>query len=186
MLLAPLFIFLYLQDALLWAALGMVVFIFAAITDYLDGYYARRYDVSSGLGTFLDPLADKILTFAGFICIPFIDPNQFPWWIIGVIIFRDVFITLLRVWSEQNGKMLQTRCTAKAKTLLQMVFLYVVLFTGILTRSGGMTGRIGHMILESGVLGWMFLLVMMITVYTALEYIYINKRLFLTRDSTNF
>lgn len=172
----------YLQDAFLWATLSMVVFIFAAITDYLDGYYARRYNISSGLGSFLDPLADKILTFAGFICIPFIDPDQFPWWIIGIIIFRDAFITLLRVRSEHDGLMLQTRSTAKIKTLLQMVFLYVVLLTGVVTRSEGMAGRVGHTILESGILGWVFMLVMIITVYTALEYIYINRRLF-TRDT---
>jgi CDP-diacylglycerol---glycerol-3-phosphate 3-phosphatidyltransferase len=177
-LLAPLFVFMYLQDTFLWAALGMVVFIFAAITDYLDGYYARRYNVSSGLGTFLDPLADKILTFAGFICIPFIDPGQFPWWIIVIIIIRDIFITLLRVWSEHTGLSLQTRYSAKVKTMLQMIFLYVVLLAGMISRTENPAGWFSRMLLDSGILGWVFILVMLITVYTALEYIYINRRLF--------
>jgi len=182
-LLAPLFVFLYLQDAFLWAALGMAVFVLAAVTDYLDGYYARRYKVSSHLGTFLDPLADKILTFAGFLCIPFIDSAQFPWWIIGIIVFRDIFITVLRVWADHNGVVMETRYLAKVKTLLQMVFLYVVLLTGMLVKTDGVVGRPASAFLESGVLGWLFLLVMIITVYTAIEYLYINRRLF-TRAST--
>ncbi len=179
--LAPLFVFLYLQDAFLWASVAMGVFIFAAVTDYLDGYYARRYGVSSSLGTFLDPLADKILTFAGFICIPFIDAAQFPWWIIGIIVFRDILITLLRVWSEHNGQTLETRYSAKIKTMAQMVFLYVALLTGVVVKSEGVIGRTGSVILDSGILGWMFLIVMIVTVYTGVEYLYINRKLF-TRD----
>lgn len=176
--LAPVFVFLYLQDSFLWAVVAMVIFIAAAITDYLDGYYARRYNVTSSLGTFLDPLADKILTFAGFICIPFIDAAQFPWWMIGIIIFRDIFVTMLRIWSEQMGQTMQTRDSAKFKTLIQMVFLYAVLLTGVFVKSGGWIGEIGAAILGSGIPGWIFLIVVLITVYTGLEYIYINRRLF--------
>ncbi len=176
--LAPLFIYLYLQDSLILAGLGMVVFIFAAITDYLDGYYARRYNSSSSLGKFLDPLADKFLTFAGFICLPFIDPVQFPWWIIAIILFRDIFVTGLRVWSDHRSLPMQTRYSAKVKTLVQMIFLYLVLFVGLLFKAGGTVGDLAGMLLQSGVLGWLFLAVMFVTVYTAFEYIWINRRLF--------
>ncbi len=177
-LLAPLFIFLYLQDAIIWAVLSMVIFIFAAITDYLDGYYARRFNVSSSLGKFLDPLADKILTFAGFICLPFIDPGQFPWWIIGIIVFRDIFVTGLRIWIGHRGLTMHTRYSAKVKTLVQMVFLYVALLTGVVVKAGGYLGSLAIGLLESGLLGWIFIFVMIVTVYTALEYIWINRRLF--------
>lgn len=159
----------------------MGIFIFAAATDYLDGYFARRYKVSSSFGTFLDPLADKFLTFAGFICIPFIDASQFPWWIIGIIVFRDIFITLLRIWSDLNKQEMETRYTAKLKTFGQMIFLYVVLLTGVLVKAGGFPGKVGSALLESGILGWLFILVMVITVYTGFEYVFINRRLF-TRD----
>jgi CDP-diacylglycerol---glycerol-3-phosphate 3-phosphatidyltransferase len=176
--LAPLFFYLYLHDSVIWAALGMAVFIFAAITDYLDGYYARRYDVSSSMGKFLDPLADKILTFAGFICLPFIDAGQFPWWIIGVIVFRDVFVTGMRVRADQTGMSMQTLYSAKVKTLVQMVFLYLALLVGILVKADGAIGGLSRTLLESGLLGWLFLVVMIVTVYTGLEYIWINRRLF--------
>ncbi len=180
-LLAPLFFFLYLQDAVIWAALGMAVFIFAAITDYLDGYYARRYNVSSSLGTFLDPLADKILTFVGFICLPFIDAAQFPWWIIAVIVFRDILITGLRVWADQHGVAMKTRNSAKLKTFVQMVFLYLVLLTGVVAKAGGVPGDLAQMLLDSGIPGWLFIFVMVVTVYTGFEYLIINRRLF-TRE----
>lgn len=163
----------------------MALFIIAAITDYLDGYYARRYKVTSSLGRFLDPLADKILTFAGFICIPFIDASQFPWWIIGVIVFRDIFVTGLRVWSKQQGHVMQTLYSAKIKTTVQMVFLYLVLLTGILVRADGFAGDAAQLLLSSGIPGILFIFVMIVTIYTALEYIYINRRLFI-RGPKNF
>ncbi len=178
-LLAPLFVFLYLQDAFFWAGLGLAVFIAAAITDYLDGFYARRYNASSPLGMFLDPLADKILTFAGFFCLPFIDSGQFPWWIIGIIVFRDILITLLRAWSEHRGKSMKTRYLAKVKTFVQMVFLYAVLILGILLKAGGLVGEYAGYLLGTGIAGLAFYGVMIITVYTALEYVYLNRRLFL-------
>lgn len=184
MLLAPLFVFLFLQDAFWWAALSIPVFILAALTDYLDGFYARRYKVSSSLGIFLDPLADKTLTIAGFICIPFIDPLQFPWWIIVIIILRDIFVTLLRIWSDANGKTMITRYSAKIKTFVQMSFLYIVLLTGVLIKAGGVAGQASRSLLETGVLGWLFIIVMLITVYTALEYLFLNRKLFIS-DSKN-
>lgn len=176
--LAPLFVLMYIQDAFLWAALGLLVFILAALTDYLDGFYARRYKVTSNIGVFLDPLADKVLTFAGFICIPFLDPDQFPWWIIVIIVFRDILITGLRIWSDYIGFPMKTRYSAKVKTLVQMVFLYVVLLAGVVLKAGGLPGDLAQSLFETGILGWFFYLVMIITVSTGIEYLYINRRLF--------
>ena len=175
--LTPVFVVLYLQPGFLWSLLGMVVFVIAAITDYLDGYFARRYKVSTSLGKFLDPLADKILTLAGFLCIPFIDPHQFPWWIIAVIVLRDGIVTLLRLVADRYGQMMETRTMAKVKTMVQMVFLYVVLFLGVMVKAGGPIAELSALFLASGIAGWVFVLVMLITVYTAVEYIYMNWRL---------
>lgn len=85
-LLSPVFLVLFFQDEFLWKAIGLAVYIIAAITDYFDGYYARKYKTESDFGVFLDPLADKFLTFSGFFVLPFIDPVQFPWWAIILII----------------------------------------------------------------------------------------------------
>lgn len=180
--LAPLFFYLYLQESLFLTGLGLAVFVFAAITDYLDGYFARRYNSTSSIGTFLDPLADKILTFAGFLCLPFIDADQFPWWIFGIIVFRDMFVTLLRVWADRKNLPMQTRYSAKVKTLVQLVFLYVALIAGMLRKAEGTFGEMADSLLQSGVSSWLFVVVMVVTVYTGMEYIWINRRLF-SRES---
>ncbi|MDI6402678.1 CDP-diacylglycerol--glycerol-3-phosphate 3-phosphatidyltransferase [Balneolaceae bacterium ANBcel3] len=177
-LLAPLFVLLYLQQTFLWTSVALAIFIVAAITDYLDGYYARRYNVQSKSGIFLDPLADKFLTFAGFFCLPLLDPQQFPWWILFVIVFRDFFVTGLRIWADRRNITMETRYSAKVKTLVQLIFLYVILAFGVLVHANGIAGEVSQALFDSGLPGWGFIIVMLVTVYTGLEYIYYNRRLF--------
>ena len=114
--LAPIFLGLYIQDEVVWRALSVGVFAVAVVTDFFDGYLARLYGAQSSYGVFLDPLADKFLTFAGFICLPFIDPAQFPWWAIAVIVIRDIVITGMRVLADYRKFSMRTRYVAKFKT----------------------------------------------------------------------
>ncbi|HLR76522.1 MAG TPA: CDP-alcohol phosphatidyltransferase family protein, partial [Balneolaceae bacterium] len=106
--LAPVFLVLYIQDEVVWRALSIAVFAVAVFTDFIDGYIARLYQAQSSTGVFLDPLADKILTFAGFICLPFIDPQQFPWWAVGTIIVRDIVVTCMRVVADYRSIPMKT------------------------------------------------------------------------------
>ncbi|MEX2640358.1 MAG: CDP-alcohol phosphatidyltransferase family protein [Balneolales bacterium] len=177
-LLAPLFVFMYLQPELIWSALSIAVFAVAAVTDYFDGLIARLYKVKSDTGMFLDPLADKFLTFSGFICLPFIDPGQFPWWVIGIIFARDIFITLMRILGEKRGIRMVTSYSAKVKTSVQMIFLYLVLLAGVFIKTDIRIGEYSRILLESGILGILLYGVMIITVYTGIEYIRMNKHLF--------
>ncbi len=175
---APVFLLMFIQDDIMWRGLSLVVFTIAAVTDAIDGYYARRYDVESDIGVFLDPLADKFLTFAGFVCLPFLDPGQFPWWAIGLIVIRDVIITSLRVISSRKGIVLETRKTAKVKTAIQMGFLYVALLFGFLILFGGQLGDIVNSIFATNIFYWALMAVTAITVYSGIEYLYINRSLF--------
>lgn len=177
-LLAPVFLILFLQETFLWAATSLFIFIFAALTDFFDGYFARRYKATSPFGTFLDPLADKILTFTGFFCLLFIDPVQFPFWMILIILFRDIFVTLLRMWASRKGHAMETRKSAKFKTFVQMFFLYLALTTGILLKAPGPASEMALFFMDTGIPGWLFIFVTAITVYTVFEYLYINRRLF--------
>lgn len=176
--LAPLFVVMYIQDALLWSSLSIAVFAIAAVTDYFDGYIARHYAAGSKAGVFLDPLADKILTFAGFICLPFISSEQFPWWAIILIFLRDIFVTLLRIWASRRGKEMQTSISAKAKTFSQMVFLYIVLLVGVFVQAEVTIGEYSRQLLNTGILEWVFYAVTFITVYTGVEYTWVNRHLF--------
>lgn len=168
----------YIQDAVVWRSLSIAVFSVAVVTDFFDGYIARMYGAQTPYGVFLDPLADKILTFAGFICLPFIDASQFPWWAVAVIVFRDIFITGMRMVADYRGVSMKTRLTAKAKTMSQMLFLYVSLIAGVFIKTDVWLSTWCSWMLESGFLGWAMIAIVVLTVYSGLEYVYVNRDLF--------
>lgn len=182
--LAPIFLFLYIQDEVVWRALSVGIFAVAVVTDFFDGYIARQYGYQTAYGVFLDPLADKFLTFAGFICLPFIDAAQFPWWAVGVIVARDIFITAMRMMADYRKLQMKTRFTAKFKTLSQMFFLYMVLLVGVFVNTDVWLSTYCQQLLQSGILGWGMIAIVLLTLYSGFEYIFINKEIFFTdRDA---
>jgi CDP-diacylglycerol--glycerol-3-phosphate 3-phosphatidyltransferase len=183
--LAPVFLYLYLQGGLVWGLLSILVFTIAAITDYFDGHYARKYQVESSLGVFLDPLADKILTFSAFIVLPFIDESQFPWWAVTLIIIRDVFMTGLRVYANKKQMQMKTRSFAKTKTTIQLTFLYIALLVGVFQGTGNFIATWADMILNTDIMYWLMMFVTFITVYSGIEYIFTNKKLFRSSASSS-
>ncbi len=168
----------YIQDEVVWSALSVGVFSVAMVTDFFDGYIARQYGAHTAYGVFLDPLADKLLTFAGFICLPFIDAAQFPWWAVYLIVIRDIIITTLRVIAHQNNIIIRTRYSAKIKTMGQMFFLYVTLLVGVFIETDVTLSYYCRQLMQSGFLGWMMYAVVALTVITGIEYIYINREIF--------
>ncbi|MEP1152319.1 MAG: CDP-diacylglycerol--glycerol-3-phosphate 3-phosphatidyltransferase [Balneola sp.] len=182
--LAPVFLYLYLQGGLVWGLLSILVFTIAAITDYFDGHYARKYQIETSLGVFLDPLADKVLTFSAFIVLPFIDESQFPWWAVALIIVRDVFMTSLRVYANKKNMQMKTRNLAKTKTTIQLTFLYVALLLGVFEGTENFIAHWAEVILSTGVMFWVMMFVTFVTVYSGLEYIFTNKKLFRSSASS--
>lgn len=182
--LAPVFLYLYLQGGLVWGLLSILVFTIAAITDYFDGHYARKYQIETSLGVFLDPLADKVLTFSAFIVLPFIDESQFPWWAVTLIIIRDVFMTSLRVYANKKNMQMKTRNLAKTKTTIQLTFLYVALLLGVFEGTGNIIAHWAEVILSTGAMFWVMMFVTFVTVYSGLEYIFTNKNLFRSSASS--
>lgn len=176
--LAFIFISLYTEPKFYFKLIGVTIFIIAAITDFFDGYIARNYKADSKFGIFLDPLADKILTFAGFVCLPFLYSNIFPWWAIVIIVIRDIFTTVLRIYTDRKGVMMKTNKSAKIKTLIQMVFLYVALLSGVFINFNGFLGEIATFLFNSRILEITLYLIVSITVYTGIEYIIDNKQVF--------
>jgi len=181
--LAPIFLLLYIQDEVVWRALSVGIFAVAVVTDFFDGYIARLYGYQTPYGVFLDPLADKFLTFAGFICLPFIDAAQFPWWAVGVIVLRDVIITGMRMVADQRNSPMKTRLTAKFKTMIQMMFLYLVLLVGVFINTDVWLSSYCVQLMNSGALYWTMMGVVGLTVYSGIEYIYINKEIFFTDNN---
>lgn len=176
--LAPVFLYMYVQDELVWRSLSLVVFAVAAVTDFFDGYFARAYGVESKSGVFMDPLADKFLTFAGFVCLPVLDPVLFPWWAVGVIVARDLIVTVLRIVADVRKISVETRYLAKVKTLVQMIFLYICLLIGVFMQADITLSNHVHALMETSILFWSMMFVTAITAYTGIEYLVVNRHLF--------
>ena len=181
--LAPIFLFMYVQDELIWRSLSIAVFATAAVTDFFDGKIARYYNLESKLGIFLDPLADKFLTFAGFFCLPFLDAAQFPWWAVALIVIRDVMVTALRLYTNRKEIILETRFTAKAKTMVQMVFLYGVLLLGVFKQADIEFADSAAQFFHSGILFYAMMFVTALTVYSGFEYLWVNRAILTSETS---
>lgn len=180
-LLIPLFLWLYFQDAVLIRFVGILIFAIAALTDLLDGYIARKKGFQTPFGTFLDPLADKLLTFSGFVCLPFIDTELYPWWAIWAIVVRDLVITGLRLYAKQVHQPLYTRSSAKWKTFAQMTFLYIALILGATVESTHPLLMFSGAIMSSWAMYYALLFVTILTLYSGLEYLVVNRALFYSR-----
>lgn len=105
--------------------LGLTVFTVAVITDYFDGWLARRRNQQTKLGAMLDPLADKLLLSAAFISL--IELEMAPAWIVAVIIGREFAVTWLRTQALERGIVMAASGAGKAKTVSQIVAVYVML-----------------------------------------------------------
>lgn len=104
------------QSAGFWAA---AVFSLASITDWLDGYLARRMGIVTVFGKFLDPIADKLIVTAALIMIlPF---GRVPAWMVLVILSREIIITGLRGIASSEGIVIQASDLGKFKTIFQLV-----------------------------------------------------------------
>ena len=111
--------------------LAAIVFAFAAATDAVDGWLARRLQLVSGFGQFLDPLADKILV--GTALVPLAADGRLPWWAVAVILTREFLVgVVLRIELARRGWSLPASRLGKVKTITQIgaVFLLPVLSRG--------------------------------------------------------
>lgn len=106
---------------------AVFLFVLASLSDYYDGVLARRLGVRSRLGQYLDPLADKILILGTFTTLALQAPELVPWWAVTAIALRDIVVTALRSWAEAHGRTLHTYQVAKAKTMVQIAFLFGLL-----------------------------------------------------------
>jgi len=95
------------------------------MTDWYDGWLARKYGQISKFGIFIDPLADKILTSAAFVAFYYL--GIMPLWMVIVIVVRDLVITVYRSYQEFNGKTMKTSFIAKTKTFIQMTYVFLML-----------------------------------------------------------
>ena len=131
-LLIPIFVFLMTDPTKLMVFAATLVFVFASITDYLDGMIARRYGVVSNLGKLLDPMADKILVMTALVMLVAqrSDIDGLPWvpaWMVVLILAREIWVTGIRAVAASNGIIVAASNSGKWKTVIQILAVSLLL-----------------------------------------------------------
>lgn len=106
-----------------------IIFIFAGVSDFLDGYIARKYNMITDLGKILDPIADKILVAAALIAL--IDLDRLYWWIAVIMLARDFTMEALRNLAASKGIIIAAGIWGKLKTTFQMVAIGMISFKNV-------------------------------------------------------
>jgi CDP-diacylglycerol--glycerol-3-phosphate 3-phosphatidyltransferase len=176
--LTPIFLYLFLSSDPLLIQISLAVFLVAALTDWYDGWLARKFNYITDWGKFWDPLADKILTSTAFLGFVFVGLVEL--WMVILIIFRDLIVTLLRIYAESRGYNFVTSYYAKWKTVLQMVFLYyLLLLYGGLNTIELYTGneQLFNLLSNKDLIYGVMLVITIITVHSGITYVLNNKHL---------
>ena len=149
---------------------ALVFFVVAALTDSLDGYVARHYNQVSTFGKFIDPLADKLLVFAALLI--FVENGQMASWACMIVIAREFAVTGLRLVAMEDGTVIAAGTSGKIKTALSMVCICIMFLP----------------IHDFALVSWLtvdvicVVLIVLVTVYSGIDYFVANKTAFNTKD----
>jgi len=174
--LTPVFLLLIFYNGFQFKIFSFVVYTIASLTDWYDGYYARKLGTISTWGKFLDPLADKILVSAAFIAFYILGYIQL--WIVIVIVVRDFLITGLRSYALFKKKPVVTSSLARAKTFFQMSSVYVIFLFLIFDHLAAVRGtqfEILDFLHKIYFIDKLMIVVVLLTVYTAMHYFIENR-----------
>ena len=109
--------------------IAAVIFIIASVTDWIDGYLARKYNLITNFGKFIDPLADKLLVTAAFVSL--VELKLVPSWIVILILSREFAVTGIRLVAASDGDVIAASKLAKWKTACQIIAIIALLFYNI-------------------------------------------------------
>jgi CDP-diacylglycerol---glycerol-3-phosphate 3-phosphatidyltransferase len=131
--LVPVFIACFLAGGTAWRLAALATFCVASATDVLDGRLARSRGLVTDFGKIADPVADKALTGAALVCLSAV--GELPWWVTGVIMFREIGVTVLRFWVIRRG-VIAASWGGKLKTLLQVIAICLYILPPSLSPPG--------------------------------------------------
>jgi len=177
--LTPFFVYFFLSDNPVYRQISLAIFLVAAITDWYDGWLARKFNYITAYGKFMDPLADKILTSAAFFSL--VSLGILELWMVVIIVIRDFLITGLRGYAEYKGKTMTTSVVVKWKTAFQMVFLYYLLFLYVGKSVSWLYNsyeNIFILMLNPVFIYYSMLFISLFTLVTGLQYLYKNRHLY--------
>ncbi len=104
------------------------IFVVASITDFVDGYVARKFNQITTFGKFLDPIADKVLVFAALLYLMIATPDRVPLWTVMIVIVREFLVTGVRLLAVEKGNVIAASNWGKYKTFSTMVAIIIFLF----------------------------------------------------------
>lgn len=164
--LIPVFIIVMLLNIQNQYLIVCIIFIIASITDAMDGYIARKYNLVTDFGKFMDPLADKLLVISALICM--IEKGLVLGWMVIIIVARELTVSILRAIAAADGKVIAASGGGKLKTISQMIAIPLLLlgaeFENIL-------------LINIGTIA--ILIATLLTLYSGWEYLYKNKNIFM-------
>ncbi|MDI6767662.1 MAG: CDP-alcohol phosphatidyltransferase family protein [Bacteroidota bacterium] len=176
--LTPVFVICLFSESSFWKQISLIIYVVAALTDWYDGWVARKLGNITRWGKFLDPLADKILSLAALFS--FVYLNLIDGWMVWIIFTRDVIITSLRSYAEWTDQPIITSKTAQAKTFGEFIVIYYILIMYIASTipwiRHDFKDWIGNL-MHPQILFGMMLLVTLSTIGTGIMYIFDNRKL---------
>ncbi|WP_028579451.1 CDP-diacylglycerol--glycerol-3-phosphate 3-phosphatidyltransferase [Desulfogranum japonicum] len=160
-------IFLIFEQTTTIALIAFVIFVIAAVSDWVDGYYARRYQAVTVLGKLMDPLADKVLVTTALVML--IPTGRLPAWVALVILCREIVVTGLRGVASSSGIVVAASGLGKLKSTFQYIGLGALIFPlGVLPIPA--LYQIGLFVVY---------IALILTVWSGLDYFYKLRRVFL-------
>ena len=173
--LVPVFLFFLFSDFSHGKLLALIFFVIAAITDAYDGKIARKHNIVTKFGIFLDPLADKFLVLSAFYAFMFISDldTTIKLWMIILISFRDILVTLLRTIMQYKGITMITSKLGKIKTALQLITIHLILIFLIFK---SYSVAIPSDLFYNESLYFLMVITTIITFYTGVHYFYHNYK----------
>lgn len=165
-LLIPVFVIMMMLDVNNHYLIACLVFVVASITDALDGYLARKYNLVTDFGKFMDPLADKLLVISALICM--IESHLVAGWMVIIIVSRELAVSILRAIAAADGKVIAASGGGKIKTISQMLAIIILLL-------GANSGN--ELLIQIGTV--LMIIATIFTLYSGVDYLYKNKELFM-------
>lgn len=165
-------------DNIWWTKLlALIIFIFAAVSDFLDGYIAKKNNMTTDFGRLMDPIADKILVLAAFGA--FLQLTLIELWMFVIIVAREILITSLRMFALNKGRVLSASRAGKHKTVSQMAVILVILsfivFKEIVLKYYTWNPA-WEKIFRQGIFGLM-LITVGLTLYSGVSYLWKNRKI---------
>ena len=152
-----------------------IVFIIASLTDFFDGQIARRCNMITNLGKFLDSLADKMLVIA--VLIAFVGIGRISSWLLMIIVLREFMVTGIRLMASKEGVVMAAKMIGKVKTTTQMIAIIYLLFEPCILKACGMPYAYPLQVNTETVIGdVLFYISVIMTVISGLDYLLKNRK----------